>query len=153
MARSLTIYRGHGFWTTDSLLSLWFAALAVQVTKISAPPKWLIEAASDWKTQATVEMGGTMCAGLDRVAADQESRTLLIELSSCAIRFLQQLRGSGCATLTPRILAIECASGNSDWGVNIDRVIRVGKAFRALLLGQIESDLPSSPFISRISEA
>lgn len=154
MGSSFTCFRGHGFWTRDSLLEVWLRLLANEVDRLDRVPTWLKEARTNWHIQATSGFNGFVAAALDEFLTGDE-RIHLIE--SLAVRALSRLAVVG-PLLPKEYLNTLMEEPSSGYGADPKAgyfsrdgeacpFVRVGECFLALVRGKLDADDENSPMV------
>ncbi len=85
MGTSLVECGEFGFWTRDSYLANWLAALMDELRKTSKPEPWQESLMEHWRVQIKVD-GGCMSAGLNEFLTDSHRRDSLVSISKAVLR-------------------------------------------------------------------
>jgi hypothetical protein len=143
---SFTSLGDHGFWASDSTLELWLVLLADEARRLDEPPAWLVEAARDWATQATIGMTGSLCAGLDGLATSPERTDLLVAIGERALASLEA-RGDPLSMEWLNSLGLGGPGAVFTGDPPLERFVVVGEHFLKLLRGELTWTAATSPLV------
>ena len=144
MGTSFTEYKGHGFWASDACLEVWLYLLANEITRSQESiPGWLDRARQEWLTQATVGFGGWISAGLDELVGDEAGVDAVVHLAEQA---LVRLGRRGAVLSQAELNALGTGGSGSRFTRDVEtwKFEVIGRAFIALLRGQISTDAATS---------
>ena len=145
MSTSRVLFRGEGFVANDATLEVWLALLVDEIDLLPDPPDWLLDLRDDWELQATAGFGFGVMPGLDRWAAQEEHRKVLLQACGNAYRRLEQAGDP---------VPVQFLNGLRDWGegsgftkeLPADTLRRPARYFTKLLEGTLSADEADARF-------
>jgi hypothetical protein len=84
MGTSFVEYKGYGFWSRDSYLEGWLAALLEEMRKLPAAEPWQKALVEHWQIQAEID-GGCMSLDLDEFLSEQAKRDFVLSVAASAL--------------------------------------------------------------------
>lgn len=145
MSTSSVQFRGSSFVANDATLEVWLALVADEIDGMPDPPDWLADLRDDWDIQATSGFGFGVVPELDRWAADEARREVLVEVCERAYARLEQAGDPVPAGFL---------NGLRDWDggrcfaqdVDADKLRRPARYFIKLLQGRLTADEADARF-------
>ncbi len=89
MGSSRVSFRNKHFEARDPVLEVWLRLIVDEIDALAEAPDWLRTTREDWQLMATEEFGFGVVPDLDRVAAVDERRKTVLELSERALERLK----------------------------------------------------------------
>lgn len=132
-----------GFWMRDNVLELWLRLLALHIDDPEEGSVGL-KIRDGWLLASRGYFGGWVPVALDEAVKTEEGRKIV----SSAIESLMTALENGPDKLnyaTLNLLGFKGGEFTADFEAS--RLIEVGKAFRSLLAGEIETDASSTAFM------
>lgn len=91
MSSSTVHYRGQTFEANDAALEVWLQLLVREIDALDRPAPWMREMRDEWHLQSTAGFGFGVVPNLDRFAADEEHRAVILSLCERALHRLDTL--------------------------------------------------------------
>jgi hypothetical protein len=143
-------FRGKGFEANDSEIEIWLAMMVQEIDQLTQAPEWLHEVREEWNLQSKAGFGYGVMPELDRFAADNLRRDLLVTLGRRALARLADL-----GEVIPRdvLNAFETGGPSASFtdDARAEPFRRTGEYFLKLLQGTlspVENDARFAPAVS-----